>query len=113
MDLEHVIDEEIDDRERIVNNLRNVFHEADEMRTGKISWEMLKAHLDDSTVHAYFKTLNIEIWDLRTFFELSEGGVDEAVVNIDEFVRACLRLKGPAKNADVVVLRHQLEMLSK
>merc|ERR550514_1762385 len=42
-----------------------------------------------------------------------EGEEIESRVSIVHFVRGCLRLKGPAKNIDLVVMRHELEMFTK
>merc|ERR550532_959754 len=111
--MENMINEELGERNRIVSNLRSFFTDADVTGNGTISWEQLMTYLNDNTVKAYFKSLHLEISDLRTFFELlNHGGDDLYAISIDQFVRGCLRLKGPAKSADVAVLRLQIEALA-
>lgn len=112
-DVERVISEEVDERDRVAKNLQNVFREADKAGCGTITWTQLMDHLEDPTVQAYFKTLHLELWDIRTFFDITNDGSedDPAGISIDQFVRCCLRLKGPAKNVDVLVLRHHMEKL--
>merc|ERR1712060_382248 len=96
-------------------------HDADQEGSGFISWPQLRAHLEDSAVRAWFKTLGIDVWDLSAFFVLlgqTSGGGDktwaeEPCIEIDAFVRGCLRLKGQAKNVDILVLKHETTMLNK
>eukprot|EP00416_Gambierdiscus_australes_P000102 CAMPEP_0171138530 /NCGR_PEP_ID=MMETSP0766_2-20121228/135232_1 /TAXON_ID=439317 /ORGANISM="Gambierdiscus australes, Strain CAWD 149" /LENGTH=134 /DNA_ID=CAMNT_0011602145 /DNA_START=9 /DNA_END=413 /DNA_ORIENTATION=- len=112
-DLDRVINLQAEDRERTAKNLRDLLSNADEELKDRISWYELKTHLAQPKVKAYLNTLNLELMDLQCFFDLVASESDEnPTVNINEFVRCCLRLKGLAKNADVVVLRYQLEKLS-
>jgi len=111
-DLERVLKLQADDRDRTAKNLREVLTKEDEFKD-RITWEELKLHLQKPKVKAYLQTLNLELMDLQCFFDLVASEKEEhPTVNIDEFVRCCLRLKGVAKNADVVVLRYQLEKLT-
>merc|ERR1719421_470964 len=69
-DLEHVIREETHKRANVIANLRKIFREADADESGKVTWEELRADLNDKRVMAFFKTLELDIWDIRTFFDL-------------------------------------------
>jgi len=112
-DLDRVINLQAEERERTAKNLREVLQSNSGKLTDRISWQELKFHLQEPKVRAYLKTLNLEVMDLQCFFDLVASDREEhPTVNIDEFVRCCLRLKGLAKNADVVVLRYQLEKLT-
>merc|ERR1719409_1832536 len=59
-DLEQVIHEEIETRERVVKDLQRVFHAADSEKRGYVTWSQVKDRLENATVQAYFKTLNLE-----------------------------------------------------
>jgi len=111
-DLERVIKLQADDRDRTAKNLREVLQSNDGEFKDRISWMELKSYLQEPKVKAYLKTLNLELMDLQCFFDLVADKEEHPTVNIDEFVRCCLRLKGAAKNADVVVIRYQLEKLT-
>merc|ERR1712050_591424 len=67
-DLNHVIQEQNNKREAVARHLKELFHEADTSGDGKITWSELREHLGNQYVRDYFKTLDIEEWDLRTFF---------------------------------------------
>ena len=58
--------------------------------------------------------LDLEEWDLWTFFELcSNASEEQPSLGIDHFVRGCIRMKGPAKNVDLMALKHDIDMLSR
>mmetsp|Transcript_8094 Transcript_8094/g.19068 ORF Transcript_8094/g.19068 Transcript_8094/m.19068 type:complete len:136 (-) Transcript_8094:84-491(-) len=112
-DLDRVIKLQAEDVERTAKNLREVLQSSGDEWRQNISWAELKRHLQEPKVKAYLKALNLDLMDLQFFFDLVSSDKEEhPTVNIDEFVRCCLRLKGMAKNADVVVLRYQLEKLT-
>jgi len=114
-DIESVIQEELMKHNGVANILKRLFHEGDFDGTGLLTWSRLSAHLRDPKVQAYFKSLHLEECDLRMFFELLQAAEDQETsgIDIDQFVLTCLRLKGPAKSADLLALRHELEVLAK
>ncbi len=73
-DWEFIVDNEFSRKGGVIYNLKRVFHEADSTKTGSITWRELKNHLNDSKVRAYFKSLDLEPWDLHTFFQLLDKG---------------------------------------
>lgn len=99
------------DDDRIVGGLQQIFHRADVGDAGELPWKRLQDHLKDSTVQAFLKTLNLEAWDLRAFFRPPNRWEDVSI-SVDQFVNACLRMTGEAKSVDVMVMRHELAILS-
>jgi len=114
-DVENVIREELYRHNNVVNHLQKIFHNADVRGTGTLTWPQLRLHLRDAKVRGYFKTLDLEAWDLHTFFDLLQAGDDDEqpCVGIDQFVRGCMRLKCQVKNVDLMALRHDEEMQAK
>merc|ERR1712046_262212 len=107
-DWERVIGQSMEEREQIATNLRKIFKSADSDGNGNLTWAELRRQMADPQVVAYLKTLELEEWDVHTFFSMlkSWDARDEPSVDIDSFVSGCLRLKGLAKNIDVVAFRH-------
>mmetsp|Transcript_14574 Transcript_14574/g.42513 ORF Transcript_14574/g.42513 Transcript_14574/m.42513 type:complete len:560 (+) Transcript_14574:115-1794(+) len=114
-DVDNVIREELFRHNNVVSHLQKIFHEADVAGTGTLTWLQLRHHLRDAKVRGYFKTLDLEAWDLHTFFDLlQQGDQDEQpCVGIDQFVRGCIRLKSQVKNVDLMALKHDEERLVK
>lgn len=113
MDLENVVQDTISKNANMVTHLEQIFHEADSQGSGSLTWSELQQHLLDARVRAYFKTLDIDYQDLKTFFELLQDNADEEepAVDIASFVSACMRLKGNAKSVDVMALRYEQRKL--
>ena len=60
----------------------------------------------------FFKALDLEVSEVQQFFELMDPD-KLGYVDLDSFVEGCLRLKGLAKNMDVVALKMEQKKLSK
>jgi len=73
----------------------------------KITWAQLKVHLGNPIVRAYFKKLDLEPWHLRSFFMLLKVGDGEPEINIDHFIRGCMRLRCNVKNIDLMAALHE------
>ena len=56
--------------------------------------------LNTPAVREYFETLGLSVWDAWSFFKLldADGG---GLVEIEEFLMGCLRLRGQATAIDV------------
>lgn len=107
-DLENTINEQRSIRRTVKENLRKLLMAADDSHSGRISWQQVKLMFNEPAAVEYFKTLQLEEHDVQMFFELVADG-DGGSMSIDHFVRTCLRLKGPAKNADLLVVRQLVE----
>merc|ERR1712217_813783 len=60
-------------------------------------------HVDDENVQAFLELLELDTTDVWTLFKLMDNHNDE-VVDADDFVSSCLRLKGYAKGIDLAKL---------
>jgi len=72
----------------------------------------LEAHLDDERAVAYFNALEVDCTEARSLFTLLD--VDRSgVVNFDEFLHGCEKLKGDAKSIDIALLHYEIRWLSR
>merc|ERR1719171_944817 len=98
-DLDNVVQQDTNRREGFLNELRQIFTEADVNQSGTIDREELVHYFEDQRVQACFKRFDLDVWDLQTFFYLlksSSRDEDDESVDIEAFVHGCLRLKGQA-----------------
>jgi len=108
-DMDFLVAEDEAKHKRMIDYLKSVFTAADADEVGTMTWSQLQTQLAVPTVKDSFRVLGFETWDLLTFFELLQTGDEIPRVSIKQFIRGCVRLKGPAKNIDVVALRHEME----
>merc|ERR1712032_1227853 len=100
-DHELVIQEELSQQESVINQIRSLFTEIDTDKSGTISFQEMKAHLQDRRVQAYFSVLQMNVTKAEGLFKLLDKDGDGAI-SIDEFIMNCLRLKGNARSIDMV-----------
>merc|ERR1719410_1361540 len=74
---------------------------------GMLTWEQLKVHLGDPMVRAYFKKIGLEPWQLHSFFHMLKVDGEEPEVDIDQFIRGCMRLRCNVKNIDLMAALHE------
>lgn len=90
-----------------VFRIRQIFQRLDEDGTGMLSWETLSESFKDEAVLNTFSTLGVEREDLRVLFKLLDFDFS-GVINAEEFFQGCLRLRGPAKALDVVLILQEM-----
>eukprot|EP00927_Polykrikos_kofoidii_P005717 TRINITY_DN12270_c0_g2_i1.p1 TRINITY_DN12270_c0_g2~~TRINITY_DN12270_c0_g2_i1.p1 ORF type:complete len:560 (-),score=58.82 TRINITY_DN12270_c0_g2_i1:23-1672(-) len=89
-------------KEDYVRKLNVLFGQLDASGDGTVSWDEFCVALSDPKGKAWMSALEIEASDMQGLFQLLDDGDGE--INIQEFVRGALRLKGPARSLDVAVL---------
>eukprot|EP00746_Dinoflagellata_sp_MGD_P040890 gnl/MRDRNA2_/MRDRNA2_198754_c0_seq1.p1 gnl/MRDRNA2_/MRDRNA2_198754_c0~~gnl/MRDRNA2_/MRDRNA2_198754_c0_seq1.p1 ORF type:complete len:231 (-),score=40.02 gnl/MRDRNA2_/MRDRNA2_198754_c0_seq1:262-897(-) len=110
-DRDSIIQEQLNMEESHANDFRRCFLEADTDQSDTVTWQEFQAHLDDSRVQAYFKTLDIdasEVYGLFKLLDLDGNGV----VGVNDFVIGCMRLKGQAKAIDLATLMYENNRLA-
>merc|ERR1711948_104414 len=83
--------------------IKTFFQEADLDKSGTLSWEEFRSHLENQQVRAYFQTLDLDVSQAHVLFELLDADGSNQVT-IDEFLDGCMRLKGQAKSIDLNML---------
>jgi hypothetical protein len=99
-DKENIIMLQMSDRERYIATLTGVFQEIDESGDGTCSLQEFKAHIHDKSVQALLSSLEIEIHDALTLFEMLDANAT-GDVDLDEFITGCITLRGSAKAVQI------------
>lgn len=101
-----MVEQELVGKKRLVENLREIFYEADQDASGGLTRAEFCAKLDDERVQAYMHALHIHYENPSELF----GTVDDdgdGVINIDDFVGKLVSMKGSANAADIKFLISQ------
>lgn len=80
-----------------------MFEIFDRDNSGEVTIEEFAAHIKDPRVQAYFALLDLDSSDAFTLFKLLDSDGSN-VVDAEEFVEGCLRLKGGARSIDLAKL---------
>eukprot|EP00930_Biecheleria_cincta_P098960 TRINITY_DN90611_c0_g1_i1.p1 TRINITY_DN90611_c0_g1~~TRINITY_DN90611_c0_g1_i1.p1 ORF type:complete len:725 (+),score=131.36 TRINITY_DN90611_c0_g1_i1:315-2177(+) len=92
-------------------HLRMLCQEMDVDGSGTISWEELSMKLKDEKVLTYLAAIGLDLHDCDVFFQMlcSVSGHNE--VDIDVFVRGCMRMKGGATGIDMQAMAYELKLI--
>merc|ERR1712048_1419374 len=105
-DMDHIIQEQLEQEKSVANDLIRFFAEADDDHTGYLSLEELEAYLKDEKVLIHLHALGIEASEASGLFNLLDMN-ESGEVDIGEFILGCLRLKGEARSVDVATLMYE------
>eukprot|EP00931_Biecheleriopsis_adriatica_P106395 TRINITY_DN80857_c0_g1_i1.p1 TRINITY_DN80857_c0_g1~~TRINITY_DN80857_c0_g1_i1.p1 ORF type:complete len:578 (-),score=93.60 TRINITY_DN80857_c0_g1_i1:183-1916(-) len=116
-DRENVIQMHLQEKERFVETLETVFKGWDDSGDGKCSIEEFGRHIQDESMQALLRSLEIEVHDATTLFEMCDKD-GSGTVDLGEFVTGCITLRGGAKAIHMEkvttmnrVLNHRLDEL--
>jgi len=109
-DRDRMVEDEMKALKDYAADIKEFFEAADTDKSGQLSWEEFRIHLDDDRVKAYFQTLDLDIRQAHILFKLLDVS-DNGEVGIQEFLDGCLRLKGTAKSLDLNLVVYQLEAI--
>eukprot|EP00927_Polykrikos_kofoidii_P065927 TRINITY_DN6161_c1_g1_i1.p1 TRINITY_DN6161_c1_g1~~TRINITY_DN6161_c1_g1_i1.p1 ORF type:complete len:642 (-),score=117.53 TRINITY_DN6161_c1_g1_i1:54-1979(-) len=101
--------EERSKRQGIVKQIERIFRDASD-GSDSISSDHMGKLIDDPRIRAFFKQLDMEVWDVQTFLELVDS--DNNLIDVESFVNGCLRVKGVAKNIDLIALKYHNQVLA-
>lgn len=107
-DTDHMIMEELAERTRYLDEVRNLFYELDLSGQGKVDWTGFEQRVLDLRVQAYFRKigLNVEAYNSQRLFSLLDSDED-GTINAEDFVIGCAQLRGNAQKLDITSLRHE------
>jgi len=99
-------------KESYVNKIQEIFKSIDTDGSGTLTIQEFRRHLGSETIKAYFESLELDVSDVWTLFKLID--TDEGnMIDLDEFVTGCMRLKGAAKCIDVAGMNQEQKWMSK
>jgi len=88
---------QMEKRNEILASLREVFMEMDETTRYEVSIEDLEDAFNQNKLSTFLESLGIstdDVWGLFCLLDTDHNGA----VDLDEFVRGCMQLRGPAKS---------------
>lgn len=109
-DRELAVQQELENKEELVQIIQQVFMELDTDRSGSLTMEELEKHIEDDKIMAYLRSRQIDISQVKTLFTLLDTN-QTGEVSMDEFVQGIVRLKGVATSMDLAVLSYQVEYM--
>jgi hypothetical protein len=87
----------------MVNSVRSMFRRLDIDLTGELTFEQFRASLGTTEMLEYFRQINVDIMEAQGIFELLD--IDNSGhLSAEEFISGCMRICGPAKALDMIVL---------
>lgn len=107
-DADMVVHAQLANKKMYVDKVKALFMDIDADNSGFITINEFEKYLLKDEVQAYFVSLDLDITDAWTLFKLLDA--DESnVVDIEEFVTGCLRLKGGAKAIDMAGMMFEIK----
>jgi hypothetical protein len=105
-DHDHMIEQQLKTKELYKERLSRLFAEIDTSKDGLLTLHEFEEHLDQEKMRAFLESLEINTHDVWTFFKLLDvdGG---GVVDLEEFVSGCFRLRGNAKSIHVAQIMYE------
>lgn len=91
-----------DEEDFLANHMREAF-QSKTPSSDSISFKEFDELLETDEMKDYFKAINVDLSHANDIFQLLD--VDKVgKIDFDEFIGQCLRLKGPAKSMDLILL---------
>merc|ERR1711933_303215 len=90
-----------------VSQARRVFQALDVDRSGYISLAEMRNHLEEQDVQDFFESIDVDPSDVHWLFDLLDTD-DTGTIAFEEFLTGCLRLQGPAKAMDLILITREM-----
>jgi len=109
-DRRSIVDLELRRAQKVAEDIKTFFVEADLDQSGFINRQELETHLEDDRVKAFFASLEIDVTQAPDLFYLLDTD-DSGNIGLDEFLGGCMRLRGTASSMDVNLLLWESEKM--
>merc|ERR1712151_641336 len=85
-----------------------LFNAMDVDKGGAVDFEEVEHFLESEMGMAHLEFLGIDSSDAKTLFHLLDNG-QSGTINVEDFVRGCLNLRGNAKTLHVAKLEQEVQ----
>lgn len=99
-------------RKEDLNELKEIFLLADEDGSGELDIHEFLHALEDEDIHWKLHSLDVQIDDAARLFTVMDGEGNRTL-SMDEFIDGCTKLKGVARNRDLLAITAQADTLSR
>lgn len=110
-DHEVVMSEKEATKQKYMRKLERVFHEVDTSGDGLISEDEFRSMMEDPNVKRFLAGLEVDLNESHSLFHMLAD--EEGQVSYSKFMEGMIRAHGPAKSADVLCIRQDLEFIRK
>jgi hypothetical protein len=93
----------------LVAQLRRLFKLTDVDNSQELSWDEFTEQLHSRQMVEYFKAVDLSMTEAESLFRLLDTD-NSGCIDIEEFVRGCLRLRGPARSVDLSAFVHAFHL---
>lgn len=93
----------------LLNNVRELFQQIGGV-TCEMDWRMFENLLHTPQMKEAFKAINVDPSEARGLFKLLDMD-NSGVVNAEEFLCGCMKLRGPAKALDLAILNREIRRM--
>jgi len=104
-DNENMIGEHLAKEMSICKRLKKFCHQMDVDKSGTISWDEFKQHMEVAEMTAYLSAIDISMMDIQVFYEMLSDTLDQSEIAIDMLVDGMMKMKGHARGIDLQVLQ--------
>lgn len=114
LDKELVIQSQLKRNEAFLWEMKRIFEEADTDGSGTIAWNEFRQYMENDKVKAYLASQQLDAYDARTLFDIIRGGQGgNGVLTVENFIVGCQRLKGMAKEVDLLAVLQETRAVRK
>jgi len=90
-----------------VQQARKLFKSLDVDSSGYIGFEELNEQLGSPQVQRYFRTIDVDLSEARCLFDMLDMN-DSGSIDFEEFLSGCIRLQGPARSLDLLMVARDM-----
>lgn len=95
----------------MVNHVRELFNNLDLDDSGMISWNQIESQLETTEIQEYFKAIDVDVSEAQALFKLLDLN-DSGVISADDFLNGCIRIRGPARALETMLLLRETMRLA-
>eukprot|EP00930_Biecheleria_cincta_P096316 TRINITY_DN88189_c0_g1_i1.p1 TRINITY_DN88189_c0_g1~~TRINITY_DN88189_c0_g1_i1.p1 ORF type:complete len:614 (-),score=100.91 TRINITY_DN88189_c0_g1_i1:42-1883(-) len=109
-DQELVVQSVLQDKEKYMCSLKELFDQIDDDKGGFITIEEFENHFNDEAVRALLQVLHLDAADAWSLFRVLDMDGD-STIDAEEFLQGSLNFRGPAKSIDLVGVKRETRIL--
>mmetsp|Transcript_151 Transcript_151/g.345 ORF Transcript_151/g.345 Transcript_151/m.345 type:complete len:207 (-) Transcript_151:149-769(-) len=109
-DADHQLQQKDVERQRELNEMKNLFHMIDEDGNGLLDWQEFQQAFTDEAMSRKWRLLDFKPEECLELFDLLDDG--DGGIQTDEFFNGLSRMKGTAQSKDLVRLTKKMDRLS-
>lgn len=95
----------------LARHARGIFEKADRNKNGMITWQDFEIAIKNHKhMQNFFQAIDIDHSEAKNLFDLLDLSGD-GNISAEEFLNGCLKVRGPAKSLDLLVLSREVQQL--